>query len=261
MTFDGAVSGCKHGTPKAPGVRRLVSGAGLFQPVRLCAHWCLRSDGQTGGRRSRSPGQELPLHARAGSARPNRTRRAGAYAGRAGGIGPIGRPPPPADMAGAARPIRPRPARARHRTAALLHTYAHRRARHWPHRTLNGEGRRRTMSIRGSIGGRRHCATALAATVICSTIFTGPELNRAGGAPSPSVTVPRLDWSPCIPGRRFDCATAARSGHAELRADLGELLRHILRPVITVKYRPAQTVPPRALAAALSASVTSEVRM
>lgn len=64
------------------------------------------------------------------------------------------------------------------------------------------------MSIRGSIGGRRHCATALAATVICSTIFTGPELNRAGGAPSPSVTVPRLDWSPCIPGRRFDCATA-----------------------------------------------------
>ncbi|MEU9112424.1 alpha/beta hydrolase [Streptomyces sp. NPDC048483] len=66
------------------------------------------------------------------------------------------------------------------------------------------------MSIRGSIAGSRHCAAALAATVICSTIFTGPERPQADGMPSPSVTVPRPDWIwiPCIPGSRFDCATA-----------------------------------------------------
>lgn len=64
------------------------------------------------------------------------------------------------------------------------------------------------MSIRGSIEGRRLYATALAAAVVCSTIFTGPELAQADGAPSPSATVPRLDWGACIPGSQFDCATA-----------------------------------------------------
>jgi pimeloyl-ACP methyl ester carboxylesterase len=64
------------------------------------------------------------------------------------------------------------------------------------------------MLIRGSTAGRRHYAAALAAAVICSTAFTVPDLVPAGGPPSPSVPVPQLDWSPCIPGSPFDCATA-----------------------------------------------------
>ncbi|WP_328885027.1 alpha/beta hydrolase [Streptomyces sp. NBC_00316] len=64
------------------------------------------------------------------------------------------------------------------------------------------------MSIRGSIAWRRRCAAALAAPVICSTMFIGPELARFDGAKSPSVTVPRLDWRHCIPKGQFDCATA-----------------------------------------------------
>ncbi|MEV6393894.1 alpha/beta hydrolase [Streptomyces sp. NPDC051907] len=64
------------------------------------------------------------------------------------------------------------------------------------------------MSIR-SIAGRRHHAAALAATVICSTIFAGPGVAQAGGAPSPSEPPAlRLDWSRCIPGSPYDCATA-----------------------------------------------------
>ncbi|GAA3831299.1 alpha/beta hydrolase [Streptomyces phyllanthi] len=64
------------------------------------------------------------------------------------------------------------------------------------------------MPLSGFTAGRRHCAAALTATVICSTMVTGPGLARAGGAPTPPVPAPRLDWSPCIPGGRFDCATA-----------------------------------------------------
>jgi pimeloyl-ACP methyl ester carboxylesterase len=55
---------------------------------------------------------------------------------------------------------------------------------------------------------RRRCAAALAAAVVCPTMFTGPALAPAGGAPSPSVPAVRLDWRPCVRGSRFDCATA-----------------------------------------------------
>ncbi|WP_328401105.1 alpha/beta hydrolase [Streptomyces sp. NBC_00390] len=61
--------------------------------------------------------------------------------------------------------------------------------------------------IPGSPAGRRRQTAALAAAVICSTVFTGPDLAVAGG-PSPSVPAPKLDWKPCIQGSPFDCATA-----------------------------------------------------
>ncbi|WP_326654811.1 MULTISPECIES: alpha/beta hydrolase [unclassified Streptomyces] len=64
------------------------------------------------------------------------------------------------------------------------------------------------MHIPRSIAGHRHYAAALAAAVICSTIFAVPDLSPAGGGPSPSVPAPQLDWKPCVQGSPFDCATA-----------------------------------------------------
>ncbi|MCZ7458716.1 alpha/beta hydrolase [Streptomyces sp. WMMC940] len=64
------------------------------------------------------------------------------------------------------------------------------------------------MHIPGHGAGRRHHAAALAATVFCSTLFIGPDLTPADGAPPPSVPAPKLDWDTCVPGSPFDCATA-----------------------------------------------------
>ncbi|MGW0859000.1 alpha/beta hydrolase [Streptomyces sp. NPDC002690] len=64
------------------------------------------------------------------------------------------------------------------------------------------------MPVRASIPGRRRCAAALAAMVICSAVFTGSDPALAGGPPPPRVAVPQLDWRPCSPGSTFDCATA-----------------------------------------------------
>ncbi len=69
-----------------------------------------------------------------------------------------------------------------------------------------GEGH--DMHISRPIASRRCHAAALAAVVICSTAFTGPVHAPAGGAPSPSVPAPQLDWKPCVKGSPFDCATA-----------------------------------------------------
>ncbi|WP_406724282.1 alpha/beta fold hydrolase [Streptomyces sp. GD-15H] len=55
---------------------------------------------------------------------------------------------------------------------------------------------------------RRRHAAFLAALVTCSTVLTGQDLAAAGGTPTPSVPVPQLDWSPCVQGGEFDCATA-----------------------------------------------------
>lgn len=63
------------------------------------------------------------------------------------------------------------------------------------------------MPIPGSIRGRRRYAAVIAAAVICSTMFTGPDLVPASGS-SPSMPALRLDWSPCGRGSQFDCATA-----------------------------------------------------
>ncbi|WGD39472.1 alpha/beta hydrolase [Streptomyces cathayae] len=54
---------------------------------------------------------------------------------------------------------------------------------------------------------RRHTAF-VTALVTCSTVLAGQDLAVAGGTPAPSVPVPRLDWSPCVRGSEFDCATA-----------------------------------------------------
>ncbi|MFF4352023.1 alpha/beta hydrolase [Streptomyces sp. NPDC001530] len=64
------------------------------------------------------------------------------------------------------------------------------------------------MHIPGSIAGRRRCAAAIAVAVTCSTVLTGSDIAATGGAPSPSVAAPQLDWRPCVQGRQFDCATA-----------------------------------------------------
>ncbi|MFD5416239.1 alpha/beta hydrolase [Streptomyces nojiriensis] len=56
--------------------------------------------------------------------------------------------------------------------------------------------------------GRRRCAAALAVAAVCSSMLVAPELAAARAEPSPSQTVPRLDWSPCKPGSPYDCATA-----------------------------------------------------
>lgn len=62
--------------------------------------------------------------------------------------------------------------------------------------------------ILGLIARRRGHTAVIAALVTCSTILTGPNLASAGGAPTPSVPAPRLEWSRCVPGSEFDCATA-----------------------------------------------------
>ncbi|MGX1507024.1 UNVERIFIED_CONTAM: pimeloyl-ACP methyl ester carboxylesterase [Streptomyces graminofaciens] len=61
--------------------------------------------------------------------------------------------------------------------------------------------------IRGLIAGRRRRTAVVAALVTCSTILTGPNIASAGGAPTP-VAAPQLEWSRCVPGSEFDCATA-----------------------------------------------------
>lgn len=56
---------------------------------------------------------------------------------------------------------------------------------------------------------RRHRrGAAFAVVAICSTMLTAPGPAAAQGPPSPSATVPRLDWSVCAPGSPYDCATA-----------------------------------------------------
>ncbi|MGY3205377.1 alpha/beta hydrolase [Streptomyces sp. TE5632] len=62
--------------------------------------------------------------------------------------------------------------------------------------------------IRRLTTARRRHAAFVAALVTCSTVLTGQELAVAGGTPTPSVPVPQLDWSPCVRGSEFDCATA-----------------------------------------------------
>ncbi|MFE0515165.1 alpha/beta hydrolase [Streptomyces sp. NPDC058964] len=64
------------------------------------------------------------------------------------------------------------------------------------------------MHISGPAVGRRTLAVAVAATVTCSMSLTGPDLALADGTPTPSVPVPKLNWMPCVQGKRFDCATA-----------------------------------------------------
>ncbi|MCX4824591.1 alpha/beta hydrolase [Streptomyces sp. NBC_01142] len=64
------------------------------------------------------------------------------------------------------------------------------------------------MLIPGPIAGRRRCATVIASAVMCSTVFTGQDLAAAGGAPTPSVPAPKLEWRACVQGSQFDCATA-----------------------------------------------------
>ncbi|MFK0200524.1 alpha/beta hydrolase [Streptomyces lavendulae] len=74
------------------------------------------------------------------------------------------------------------------------------------------------MSVPGPLAGRRLRAAVLSAALACSALLTGPGAGHAAAhgvppspAPSPpsrSVTVPRLDWSPCKAGSPWDCATA-----------------------------------------------------
>ncbi|MDT0404984.1 alpha/beta hydrolase [Streptomyces edwardsiae] len=61
---------------------------------------------------------------------------------------------------------------------------------------------------RGLIAGHRRHTAVIAALVTCSTILAGPSPASAGGAPTPSGPAPRLDWSQCVSGSEFDCATA-----------------------------------------------------
>ncbi|MEV0690708.1 alpha/beta fold hydrolase [Streptomyces sp. NPDC050388] len=62
--------------------------------------------------------------------------------------------------------------------------------------------------IRRFTAGRRRPAALITALVTCSTVLTGQDLAVTGGTPAPSVPVPQLDWSPCVRGGEFDCATA-----------------------------------------------------
>ncbi|MFC9889382.1 alpha/beta fold hydrolase [Streptomyces pilosus] len=61
--------------------------------------------------------------------------------------------------------------------------------------------------IRATPAGRRRAAV-VAALLTGSAVLTGPSPATAGGAPPPASAVPRLDWSRCVPGSAFDCATA-----------------------------------------------------
>ncbi|MFJ9660061.1 alpha/beta hydrolase [Streptomyces griseoflavus] len=62
--------------------------------------------------------------------------------------------------------------------------------------------------IRGSRAGRRRRTAVVAVLVTGSAMLTGPDPAAAGGAPPSPPAVPRLDWSRCVPGSAFDCATA-----------------------------------------------------
>ncbi|MFI9612811.1 alpha/beta hydrolase [Streptomyces sp. NPDC052023] len=61
------------------------------------------------------------------------------------------------------------------------------------------------MHISAPTGRRRACAAAVAAVVTCATALAGPGLATADGPPAPAM---KLDWSPCVKGSPFDCATA-----------------------------------------------------
>ncbi|MFD7437998.1 alpha/beta hydrolase [Streptomyces sp. NPDC059861] len=64
------------------------------------------------------------------------------------------------------------------------------------------------MHISAPKGRRRVCAAAVAAVVTCATALAAPGLATAGGPPTPSASALKLDWSPCVKGSPFDCATA-----------------------------------------------------
>ncbi|MFJ4468410.1 alpha/beta hydrolase [Streptomyces sp. NPDC089424] len=63
------------------------------------------------------------------------------------------------------------------------------------------------MHISAPTGRRRACA-AVAAVVICATAPAVPGLATADGTRAPSASAPKLDWSPCVKGSPYDCATA-----------------------------------------------------
>lgn len=60
--------------------------------------------------------------------------------------------------------------------------------------------------IRGPVAGHRRRTAVITALLTCSTMVTGPNIASADGAPT--VPAPQLDWSRCVPGSEFDCATA-----------------------------------------------------
>ncbi|MFJ3876876.1 alpha/beta hydrolase [Streptomyces sp. NPDC090077] len=62
------------------------------------------------------------------------------------------------------------------------------------------------MALSRPVGRRRyrHRAAVLVAAGVCSALLGGPGPAVARDAPSP----PALDWTPCVPGSPYDCATA-----------------------------------------------------
>ncbi|MFD3611977.1 alpha/beta hydrolase [Streptomyces atroolivaceus] len=62
--------------------------------------------------------------------------------------------------------------------------------------------------LRGFIAGRRRHAAVIAAVMACSAVLTGQDRVTADGASTPSVPAPKLDWTSCVQGSPFDCATA-----------------------------------------------------
>ncbi|MFI6766350.1 alpha/beta hydrolase [Streptomyces sp. NPDC050355] len=56
----------------------------------------------------------------------------------------------------------------------------------------------------GPLAGRRCQGAVVAAVVTCSAVLA----SAVGGPPAPPSPAPRLAWHPCVPGGRFDCATA-----------------------------------------------------
>nr|BFE31184.1 alpha/beta hydrolase [Actinomadura rugatobispora] len=63
------------------------------------------------------------------------------------------------------------------------------------------------MPISGPLAARRRAAAVIAVAVVCSTACNGLDVGTSH-RPSPSVPTPQLDWSPCVQGSEFDCATA-----------------------------------------------------
>ncbi|MFF2730021.1 alpha/beta hydrolase [Streptomyces sp. NPDC058008] len=61
--------------------------------------------------------------------------------------------------------------------------------------------------LRGSIAGRRRHAAAVA-VMTCVTVLAVQGPVAADGTSPPPAPAPRLDWSPCVGGSPFDCATA-----------------------------------------------------
>jgi pimeloyl-ACP methyl ester carboxylesterase len=75
---------------------------------------------------------------------------------------------------------------------------------------LGRRGFLKFVSTSGCMVGRGRHATAIVATVICATMFSGPGLARSADQLEPSAAPPaqHLDWSPCPEAAAFDCATA-----------------------------------------------------